>query len=143
MIPPTLPRPPLKALAALAALAFAASAAAQQGESSGIPPSTFEGQAPITEKDIPAAKALLTSARVDRAGSALGVIGAEYGYDEARILYVTTKILAGISLLTPEMGMNEDSVAEIHGTRLAVPTPGELDVIRAHLPELVRAVTGQ
>ncbi|MDR1036521.1 MAG: hypothetical protein LBT40_08110 [Deltaproteobacteria bacterium] len=123
--------------AALAALLCASGLAAQDVP---FPGQIFGGgQPPVTEADVPAGLELLAAIHADSERSELTAIGKRHGMDEARTVYVYTKFAAAYLLLEPG-SLPEETVAESLGSRNFLPTPAELDVMRAHAAEIHAAL---
>ncbi|MDR1037936.1 MAG: hypothetical protein LBT40_15640 [Deltaproteobacteria bacterium] len=112
-------------LALAAALLSPAAIAAQD-----LDPAVFEGQPPVTEKEVPAAvEYLLTSAGGGPTEAELRSIVRRHGISEERLTVVTAKVMAAVIMLAPG-GRTRDGTAELMGTPLAVPSDAELAVIR-------------
>ncbi|MDR1312127.1 MAG: hypothetical protein LBQ12_00145 [Deltaproteobacteria bacterium] len=141
---PAAPPPATRAVLAVAvavavALALPVIAAAPRAAAQEDPAWFYRGQRPMTPDDVPAALELaafhfgaLTEWELTQTAGRLFV-------DEARLLFLTAKIKAGLRLLGPDPP-SADQLAEESGTKLALPTPAELEVIRGMEGRLREAV---
>jgi hypothetical protein len=87
----------------------------------------------VGEADLPLALDLIKAGRDGPpAPAAMEAIGRRHGVDPYRAAYVVTKFGAG--LLMVWRGLSPGEAAEAFGTPLAVPTPEELEAIRALAP---------
>ncbi|MDR1081382.1 MAG: hypothetical protein LBQ79_10585 [Deltaproteobacteria bacterium] len=132
MTRPSAPKRPGAFPAAALALALALpllSPAALSAQ--GLDPAIFEGQGPVTLADVPAALAALRELTGERPDPArLEAIAREHGTTQARLAFLTIKFQGGAALLAPD-GPTAAQLEADAGTPLAIPTPAELEVIRA------------
>ncbi|MDR1037940.1 MAG: hypothetical protein LBT40_15660 [Deltaproteobacteria bacterium] len=105
-----------------------------------VDPSLFEGQAPVTKADVPAALAAMREMGKDDMDPArMAAIAGENGITEERLAFLIIKFLSGAALLSPN-GPTTSEVAAQMGSPLAVPTPDELEVIRGVYDQIVEVL---
>jgi hypothetical protein len=136
----TAPRavPALLAALALASLATSAALFAQEAAES-EPPITdhaqseeiFQNQPPLTDADVLVAIEILAASATGSGPDVTLPIGERAGMDPRRVMYCTTRVMAGYLMSLPEATPEE--IAERFGSPLVIPTPAEIEVIKPHL----------
>ncbi|MDR1042087.1 MAG: hypothetical protein LBR80_18340 [Deltaproteobacteria bacterium] len=135
--PGSRPLPPVLAAAALALAAFTPFAHLLAQE---LPPETFENQPPLTAEEAEAGMEILKASMADVDESVVEWIAAKAGMDDARTMYVTTKMMAGFLLTVP--GATEEDIAASLGTPDALPTAAERVLVEPHL-DAIRLMMGK
>ncbi|MDR1079408.1 MAG: hypothetical protein LBQ79_00210 [Deltaproteobacteria bacterium] len=127
------PAPPTALAAAATVLALLALSAPAPSQDEGT--RIYRDQKPMTRADMPAVMELarfhfgtLSEWEATRLSESLGT-------DEDRLMYLTARIEVALELLGPDPP-TEDEVAASRGTRRALPSPAELELIRGVEGEL-------
>jgi hypothetical protein len=88
---------------------------------------------PVSEADMAPSVAILNAA-VDSAGDGEVIsAGAAHGIGAKRSIFLSVKVLSAIAMLDGDV--DAAGLTELFGTPSAVPTEGELAVVRGHLGE--------
>jgi hypothetical protein len=125
-------------MAATALLAPAPVAEAQQAPMS--PEAFFLSQPPLKADEIPiAADALRLSAR-NASDEQIDRLASRSGITKERLDFIVTKVSAGVIMIArPD---DADEAASAAGTPSALPTPAELELVRAHYDTLAPLFPG-
>ncbi|MDR1313854.1 MAG: hypothetical protein LBQ12_09195 [Deltaproteobacteria bacterium] len=143
---PTPDGPPLPSVLSLAAtlaavLALSLALPTPEQAFAALDPSIFEGQEPLTQKDVPAALDALREMTKDNPDpQALMMIALSHSITPQRLSFISAKFMTGLALLMPEGPSREDMAREA-GTPLAVPDDSELEVIRGVQDELLEIIS--
>jgi hypothetical protein len=102
--------------------------------------SFFKSQPPLKASEIPVAMQILRMASQNASDDAIDRYAASQGVSKDRLDFVVTKVSAAVILITRPG--DADAAASAAGTRAALPTPEELELVRPSYPELKKLFPG-
>jgi hypothetical protein len=100
----------------------------------------FLSQPPLKASEIPAAREALRLASRDASNAQIDALAGKHGISLERLDFVVTKVSAAMVLIARPG--DAEAAARAAGTRAALPTPAEMELVRPHYDALAEHCPG-